>query len=131
MDTTTSKLTAEAVEAVFMVCLYQDGEDTTNHVKAVGVMNNVGFDPVRLESHRGEIVELLNLLPEAFHEKTGGGMTFLNACVDREGHQWGEHINVEQLMLLGLAIKRVRYCLPKELWSALPGGMPYFMVTAA
>lgn len=31
-------------------------------------------------------------------------------------------------MCLGLATKRVQYCLPRDLWEALPGNVPYFVV---
>lgn len=35
---------------------------------------------------------------------------------------------MEQLVSLGIGIKKVKYCMPKEMWSILPGGMPYFMI---
>lgn len=40
----------------------------------------------------------------------------------------GEQLNVQELMILGLGIGKVVYCLPREVWSVLPGGVPYFMV---
>lgn len=35
---------------------------------------------------------------------------------------------VEQLVQLGIALGKVKYCLPREAWKNLPGGVPYFMV---
>jgi hypothetical protein len=55
-------------------------------------------------------------------------MSFLNACVDKHGNHWGEHPSVEQLLVLGVAIGKIEYCLPREYWRALPGGVPYFMI---
>jgi hypothetical protein len=54
-----------------------------------------------------------------------GGATFLNACVDKNGTQWGEHRNIDQLLCLGIAIGKVSFPMPKEMWSMLPGGMPF------
>lgn len=119
-----TKLTATRVYEVFLACLYKEGEDTSNHVKAEGITCLVGFNPDRLEEHRAEISEMLDELPEEFKE----GWSFLNACVDKNDRQWGEHKNVEQLFQLGIAIGRVKCLMPREIWAMLPGGMPYYTV---
>lgn len=133
------ELTAQKVSDVFMDCLFLPSEvpaDKEAFVKsggainAQGIVTDVFFHPKRLESHKQEIRELLNELPDSFHEKTGGGMSFLNACYDKHGHHWGEHRNMEQLFLLGQALGIVEYCLPKEMWRMLPGGMPYLTIKA-
>ncbi len=112
-----------------MDCLFNDGEDTSNHITSPGIVSNVGFHPERLESHKEEIKSMLDCLPEAFHKDTGGGTSFLNACMDKDNHQWGEHQNMEQLFQLGNALKLSAWLLPKEIWSSLPGGMPYVGLT--
>jgi hypothetical protein len=128
--TTDSVLTADHVKAVFMDCLFKDGEDTSNHVVAEGIVHDVGFHPGRIERHRQEIHDMLAELPNEFKASSeGGGWSFLNACMDRHGNQWADlHLNQEQLVQLGIAIGEVEYCLPREMWGALPGGMPYFTV---
>lgn len=124
-------LTAEKVVAVFNDCMFKDGEDTTNHVNAEGITCTVGFNPQRLESHRKDIEAMLAGLPDDFKVSGGGGMSFLNACFDRNGNQWtGMHQTMEQLFQLGIAIGKVKPCLPREMWSALPGGMPYYYVVS-
>ena len=129
MKTDTPALTIERVEAVFVDCLFREEEDTSNHVRADGIVRSVGFHPDRLEAHSEEIVELLAELPDAFQQSSGGGMSFLNACFDKHDNQWTDvHFRMEQLLLLGLATGRVEYLAPRELWSAFPGGMPYFVV---
>jgi hypothetical protein len=50
--------------------------------------------------------------------------------MDRRGYQWGEHASMESLICLGIAAGFVRYCLPRDLWTSLPGGLPYFVVLA-
>ena len=122
------KLTPEAVNSIFMDCLFREGEDTSNFKKAQGIVCNVGFHPGRLNNHKEEIVALLAELPPQFHEATGGGWPFLNACNDKDGNQWGEHKNMEQLFQLGIASGLVKCLLPREMWGILPGGMPYYMV---
>ena len=56
-------------------------------------------------------------------------MSFLDACMDKHGNQWTDfHQTMEQLVQLGIAIGEVEYCLPRDLWSALPGGVPFLVV---
>jgi hypothetical protein len=130
---TMPKLTAKAVHSVFMDCLFRDeeltdGQPPEGFVEAHGVMAHVGFHPGRLKENSGKIKALLMELPETFRQKSGGGWSFLQACVDRFEEQWGEHVNVDELLCLGVASGQARILMPREMWSALPGGMPYFMI---
>lgn len=128
------KLTATRVEEILKDCLYKDEElpaDPTSPkdlpdgaVFVMGIINNYGFHPGRLEQHKPEIRDLLAELPAEFTQ----GMSFLSACMDRHGEQWGEHRNMEQLFVLGMAVELVEECAPREMWPALPGGMPYYLV---
>jgi hypothetical protein len=123
------KLDAGRVEEVFLECLFRDGEDTTNHIRAEGITSTVGFHPDSLESHKAEIEAMLEELPDEFKSSGGGGWSFLNACNDKHGNQWtGLHQRMEQLFQLGIAIGKVEYQLPREMWSVLPGGMPYLVI---
>jgi hypothetical protein len=122
-------LTAERVTAVFNGCLFKETEDKSNPVIAEGITLSVGFHPGRLNSSRGEIEKLLNELPDEFKSSGGGGWSFLNACNDKHGNQWtGLHRTMEMLFLLGIAIGKVESQLPREMWSVLPGGVPYYIV---
>lgn len=119
----------ERVNAIFMDCLFKEGEDTSKHIKAEGITMNVGFHPERLESHRTEIADMLDELPDEFKESGGGGMSFLNACNDKHGNQWTSlHQRMEQLFQLGIGVGKVKCLMPREMWSVLPGGMPYYAV---
>ncbi len=122
-------LTSEHVYGVFVDCLFKEGEDTSDHIVAEGITQTVGFHPGRIEEHRQKIHDMLAELPDIFKTGGGGGYSFLSACLDRHGNQWtGAHRTQEQLIQLGIAIGEVEYCLPREMWAAFPGGMPYFMV---
>lgn len=122
-------LSAERVEEIFLDCLFRDGEDTSKHVKAEGINSNAGFHPGRLENHKAEIEVMLDELPDEFKLSEGGGWSFLNAFEDKHGNQWtGLHRRMEQLFLLGIAIGKVEYQLPRDMWSVLPGGMPYLVI---
>lgn len=121
-------INATRVHEIFIACLFKDGEDTTHHIKAEGVVHNIGFHPERLEVHREEVKTLLSDLPEPFMASKGGGWSFLNAPMDRNGNQWGEQTNAEELLLLGVGLGIVICQLPREMWSVLPGGVPYFVV---
>lgn len=116
-------------------CLFREGESTDNAVTVEGVVRNFGFHPDRLQSHRAEIAAQLSELPTEFLSETqggGGGWSFLNACNDHEGNQWtGEQATMEVLFCLGMGLGMVQCLLPREMWSALPGGVPYYGVDTA
>jgi len=117
------------IDNIFDDCLYEDGEPTDGYIPVDGVFNKFGLHPDRLEGHREEVREALLNLPSEFMESGGGGMSFLRACLDKDGNQWtSEHIHIEQLMCLGIGLDIVRFCLPREVWGVLPGGLPYFVV---
>lgn len=116
---------AGRVKEIILACLFGDNEDQSDMVMAKGITRTFGFHPGRLETHKAEIAEMLRQLPKEFHND---GWSFLNACVDHEGNQWGEHQNVEELFALGQAIGVVRCPLPREMWGMLPGGMPYYTI---
>jgi hypothetical protein len=122
-------LDPQRVEAIFMDCLFKEGEDTSNHIEAEGIIGSVGFHPERLESHRAEIEALLGELPNEFKVSGGGGWSFLMACNDKHGNQWTSlHLRMDQLFQLGNGIGKVKSLMPRELWSALPGGMPFYII---
>ena len=129
-------ISTERIDVIIRDSLFRDYEMDNDQpkngmefVEARGVVNQFGFHKTRLESHRAEVQEMLAELPDQFHSNKGGGWSFLNACMTREDRQWGEQRDVDLLMCLGLGLGVVRYTLPREMWSVLPGGMPYFAVT--
>jgi len=127
------ELTAEKVEEIFVDCLFKDheiieGKPVVEPVVANGISQNFGFHPERLDKHKNEIIELLQELPTTFFQSGGGGWSFLNACNDKNGHQWGEHRNIEQLFCLGIGLNLVEYLFLRPMWPALPGGMPYVVI---
>ena len=117
------------IEDIFKDCLFKDGEDTSSHVAVEGITLNAGLNPSKLSEHKEEIFENLKNLPSSFMSSGGGGMTFLNACIDKNGNEWTSlHRNMELLFILGIATKQDGYCAPRDMWEAFPGGMPYCVV---
>lgn len=131
MTIESEKISAKEVRALLLSCLFKEGEDTTNYVPAEGILSRLGFHPERLEQARPQVVAWLNLLPDNFKEEGGGGMSFLAACMDKNGVHWGEHQSMEQLFLLGIGLGLVKCLLPRDMWQVLPGGMPYYVVLKA
>lgn len=118
-------LDANEVKDLFFDCFYDDKESTHDDmIKVEGIFAYFGFNPVKLEKHIDRIHEMLDELSPEFVI----GHSFLKLCEDRHGNQWGEHQNCEQLMCLGMAVNRVHYLAPRELWDKLPGGMPYIAI---
>jgi len=97
-----------------------------------GIMNRFGFHPERLEQKREQVGRWLRALPHQFHADGGedsGGWSFLNACNQENGMQWtGLHQRMEQLFCLGMGLGLVRCQFPREMWSILHGGMPYYVI---
>jgi hypothetical protein len=123
-------LTAKKVNEIFLECLFKEGENTENHIIGEGIMHKIGFNPERLKANETKIIEMLNDLPDSFKKDGGGGMSFLNMCQDKENNQWtGLHQTMDELVCLGKAIGKLSFLLPKEMWSVLPGGMPYILIS--
>lgn len=121
---------AKRIDSIFKDSLFidneiKDGQIPDNAILVEGIINNFSFHPERLSTHKDEINEIIELMPKEFQEHSGGGMSFLNLCVDKNGKQWGEHRNMEQLVTLSIAIGKGKYSMPKAMWPALPGGVPY------
>lgn len=121
-------LTAKNVDTVIRDCLFTDEEDKSGAVLAEGIMLKAGFHPERLTSHKEDIVSMLNQLPDEFFANKGGGWSFLNSCNTRDGVQWGEHKDMDALLVLGIAIGKAEIMLPRKMWFIFPGSMPYFRV---
>lgn len=127
----------QEVEKAFLECLYrpeevQDlpkGEAPEGAVIVGGIRGKFGFNPDRLEQQRGKVITWLQALPHTFRKSGGGGWSFLNACNQENGVQWtGLHQRMEQLFCLAMGLKLAECQTPREMWQALPGGMPYYVV---
>lgn len=92
-------------------------------VEVQGVMATYIFNKERVRSHKDEVLNMLLELPVQF----AAGESFLNACQDQHGNQWGEHRDVEALMVLGIANQLVKVLIPREEWHKW-GGVPVFRV---
>jgi len=93
-----------------------------------GITQRFGFHPERIKEQRPAIKKLLDEMPIEFHRKHGGGgWSFLQLCLDKNGNHWGEHINMQDLCVLAIGSGLGEWCFPREIWPALPGGVPYVM----
>lgn len=128
-----SLIDPQRVEEIYVDSLYRDSSEVDDRMVLVhGITHDTGFDPDRLEPHREEVRQMLLQLHDTFKQSKGGGWSFLNACEDREGNQWtGFHQRVGQLFDLGVGLGLARSVTPRHMWSALPGGVPYYVVLDA
>lgn len=122
------ELTAENVNELYRACLFKEGEEVLDPILVEGIVNKFAFDRAKIKRYEVEISEMLSNLPKEFHRDTGGGWSFLNACMTRSNTQWGEHSDIEKLMCLGIASGQVELLMPRDTWGFMPGGTPYFMV---
>lgn len=136
---TTDKLTisADAVDDAFRDSLYKDeelvglspGEAPPGVVAVEGIVGRYGFHPERLEGKRLAVLTWVKALPTEFHKSGGGGWSFLHARNQADGRQWTRlHQRIEQLFCLAVGLGLAECQLPREMWSTLPGGVPYYVV---
>jgi hypothetical protein len=92
-----------------------------------GIVNAFVFDPVRLETHRDDVLSMVRQLPDTFDVKVGGGWSFLNMAETAKGDLWAEHRGMETLACLAIGLDIASWSVPKRLWAMMPGGMPYIM----
>jgi len=129
MADTEHKLTPDVVFDIADYCTSDLPAAASKAVDIQGIVNEFRFNPSRIEERRDRIAELLSELPDQFHQDTGGGWSFLNACNDRQGRLWtGEHRTMEVLVCLGIACGLVTFTFPRNMWGMLPGRVPYLMV---
>lgn len=131
-------INAKDVRAAITESLYEATEIDTDgkSIKAgliapimvTGIKNNFAFHPDRLENTRERVTNWCNELEDEFFTGKGGGSSFLNICVTKNGSVWGEHSDCEALMCLAIGLGIMNYCIGKEFWQGLPGGMPYLKI---
>jgi hypothetical protein len=103
-----------------------NGKVPQNAVIVDGIVRNFVFHPKRLELSRDRVKHLIEeIVSDKFFKGGGEGASFLELCFDREGRQWGEHRLAEALVCLAMGLGMAGYCLPREMWPALPGCVPY------
>lgn len=123
--TVTATNMSELTDNAFMDCLFKEDKDTTNHVKVEGITSMFELHPQRLEEKQKLVTALLAELPEEFKE----GWSFLNLCITKDGEQWtGMHRICEQLAVMAIGLGLMEYCMPREMWIILPGGVPYLII---
>ena len=126
------ELTSKNVEEVFEDCrrpleLEDRPMDTMTEIE--GIIQMFVFNQKALDEHRDDIESMLLQLPTQFRQGVGGGWSFLNACNREDGVQWtGEHVQMERLFAMGMGIGKVACVMPRDMWPALPGGMPYYVI---
>ena len=125
-------ISAQRLREIFNDCLLGNTNPTTEAVILInGVNGTFGLDPEKVDIHLDEIKEMLDQLPSQFREASEGGSdgySFMALPFDSTGAQWGEQINANELMVLGLATGYMQYLFSAEFWSALPGSVPYVLI---
>lgn len=120
-------LTAENVEKIHNICIGR--AENTNTFFVEGIKNTYWYDKKKIEKRTEEIENMLMQLPKNFRKSVGGGWSFLQMCMRDDEVQWtGLHVTMEKLMCLGIACGKMEYLMPKELWCALPAGVPYVVI---
>lgn len=123
-------LNSKVVMDIFMDCMFRETpQPGTKFIGIEGIHDKIGFDPEKISLHKEEILDMLKYLPNDFNEDSGEGQSLLKAPFTKDDIQWGEQIDADRLMMLGMAIGKVKYLLPRNLWFILPGGVPYYCIT--
>lgn len=125
------QLKANNVLALFYQCMFSD-EDLKNgepseelQADGGGIVRHVIFDKRKIEKHKEDIKGMLSELPESFFDQKNGD-SFVNMPFDKNGRQWGEQIDAERLMQLGIAAGFI-WCTPRVIWE-FTFGVPMMVI---
>ena len=126
--TSSIRLTTESVNEILNRCLHTPSSHACRRVLNIeGYKNHFSFDPYLLSQEKGNIEALLSQLPTNFKD----GWSFWEMYRTNDGQSWTTSVkSMEALMVLGIAINKISYLLPKEAWWSLPGGAPYVIVNS-
>ena len=130
------KLNVNNVKTTFVYCLYDDADLVEGKLRdgvpppimVECVMLRVGFNSARVAEQKHNIKAMLEELSLDFHPEAtggGGGASFLQLCMTRDGERWCEHHSCDELVALGLAAGFCTFPLSREMWNRLPGRVPY------
>jgi hypothetical protein len=107
------------------------GEVLSEHGLLVqGFAHTYGIDVALLARDEELVRSWVADLPGEFLFEGGGGWSALNLCQNKDGSMWtGAQMTTETLFVLASALGMAKFLAPKEMWSSLPGGMPYVVFT--
>ena len=91
----------------------------------------IAFNAERIKKYAPEINDLLDQLPDKFHEGSGGGLPFQQSLYTRDGIQWTVQEGfAEELLLLGMALGRVAFRLARGPHDSVlsTDGNPYIVI---
>lgn len=122
------ELTGDNVKKLLEECLRENSDQ--EKIEVDGIVIKVYFNKAKIMEHKEDIKDMLLQLPDDFMKSKGGGMSFINMCIDKEGRQWTDfHQTQDMLFCLGKAIGMADFCIAdKEIWKVMPGGMPYIFI---
>ena len=124
-----NNLNGAAVKHLAEVCAPTGRDD----IDAGGVGLQLSFNRAKIEENHELIKELLDQLPDGFHEGKGGGLPVFKGYVNRDGLQWTfDQRNIGTLFCLGAAAGYVVSNMPREMSgdSPPPGDFPCLTVRA-
>jgi len=117
---------AAHVDAMVKHSLFSQGEEERDRVIVDGFVQTFAFHRDRLEANRSAIKILIrDVVDDTFLLGGGGGNTAIYLTVDRTGQNWADQATAEAFFCLAAGLGLATYSVPRELWVAMPGGMPY------
>lgn len=114
------------IEEIFFQCLViEESNDPYVIVQSIAD-KTYRFSTKQLEWHRLELLLMLDQLPPRFNK----GDSFLNAFFTRSEARWTSSPKaVEQVLVLGIAIGKVKYATPKKEWQNNRACLPHYLIT--
>lgn len=121
------KLTNENVIHTAATCLFGNDESTegvpVTEVHAVNL--KLVFHKERLNSVRDTVMAFLKQLPKELLEQHPEGTSVVFASLDQNGELWGNPLEADTLIVLGLGLDLIRFTCPRGMWPLLPGGLAH------
>ena len=115
------------VNEIFEDVFIEDGPDE-DKVTVRGLTAIFAFSKKKLESHRGEVKELLDMLSPNFKMSVGGGWSFMKMPFTLYDEQWGEQPAAQKLLVVAIGLRMMAYLTKPDLWIIFPGSVPYVCI---
>lgn len=108
-------LNAREVNETFGYAKVKPGEKCAS-TTVYGIAFHTRFKIERIEEQSEHIQDMLDQLPDCYHERNGSGWRFLEMDRDRFGNRWADnHVTLDRLIQLGIGTGKVSLVKPRGL----------------
>ena len=117
------ELSSENLMTIFNRCYSKISTEET--ITIDGVFHSYIFEKEKINSERKYIEMLLSKVSQTLNV----GCPFLKLNTTYTGSIWTNNTEeIEKLLVLGIAINKIRFLKPRDRWKSFPNGIPFIIM---